>query len=256
MTVNSRRALSIVFAVACAVWAGGPAAATPQDALPAARDIIARHLAAIGGEAAFRAIKSVHARGRLEIPSQNISGTLELFSARPSRLLYRVEVAGIGRIENGYDGKAGWSISPIAGPELLTGRQLTEAADDAWFDGPLHASDHVRELTTVARTDFDGQPAYRVKVVFTSGNEQTEYYDINTGLQIGSEATRTTPQGAIPTTNILRNYQKFGPLLQATTVVQRALGFEQVVTITSCEYDTVADSTFDPPAEVRALMRQ
>jgi hypothetical protein len=53
--------------------------------------------------------------------------------------------------------------------------------------------------------------------------------------------------------NILRDYRKFGALLHAATFVQRALGFEQIVTVTSCEYNTVPSIAFEPPADVRAL---
>ena len=116
---------------------------------------------------------------------------------------------------------------------------MAEAADDAWFDGPLHAPGHVRELTTLARTDFDGKPAYKVRVVYGSGSEQIEYFDTNTGLQIGAESARAMPQGVVQSVSILRDYRKFGPLLQASTLVQRALGFEQIVTVTSCEYNVV-----------------
>ncbi|MEO7189790.1 MAG: hypothetical protein ABI051_01890 [Vicinamibacterales bacterium] len=224
-----------------------------QDPLPSAREIIARHVAALGGEAAYRVVRTVHARGRLEIPAQKVSGDLELFSARPNKLLYRVTVGGIGVIETGFNGVAAWSVNPIVGPELLTGTQLSEAADDAWFDGTLHLSDHVREMTTVGRETFDGRPAYKVHVVFRSGNEQNEYFDIETGLQSGAEAPRTTPSGVVPTVNVFRNYRRFGLVLQATTLVQRALGFEQVVTITSCDYEPIPDSTFDPPPQVKAL---
>jgi hypothetical protein len=224
-----------------------------QDSLPAARDIVARHIKAIGGEAALSAISSMRIRGRLEIPSQKIVGDLEVLTARPAKQLYRVTVPSIGRIENGYDGTIGWSVSPAAGPELLSGRQLAEAADDAWFDGPLHAPGHVRELTTLARTDFDGKPAYKVRVVYGSGSEQIEYFDTNTGLQIGAESARAMPQGVVQSVSILRDYRKFGQLLQAATLVQRALGFEQVVTVTSCEYNLVPIGAFEPPAEVKAL---
>jgi hypothetical protein len=222
--------------------------------LPSGREIIARHVEAIGGEEAYRSVRSVLARGRWEIPAQRIVGALELQSARPNKLLYRVTVPGIGRIENGYDGKVGWSLSPIAGPELLTGQQLSEAADEAWFDGTLHLPQHVREVTTLSLDMFDNRQAYRVRVVFTSGNEQIEYFDAETGLQIGTESVRATPQGNVPTVNILRDYKQFGPVLQATSFVQRALGFEQIVTITSCEYDTVASDAFAVPAEVKALL--
>jgi hypothetical protein len=224
-----------------------------RQSLPTGREVVDKHVAAIGGEAAYKTVKSIRARGRLEIKAQGIAGDLEILSARPARSLYRVTVPGIGRIENGYDGSVGWTISPITGPELLSGKELSEAADDAWFDATLYDGAHIRELTTQAIQDFDGHQAYKVKVVRVSGNEETEYFDVASGFQIVSEAVRTTPNGPIATTNVLRDYRKFGPLFQATTFIQRAMGFEQVVTISSCEYDTVPDSAFDPPAEIKAL---
>src|SRR5689334_9352199 len=75
-----------------------------QTPLPPARQIVTRFVAAMGGEAAYRAVKSIHARGTMEIAGQQIRGDLELFSARPARALYRVTVPGIGRIEQGYNG--------------------------------------------------------------------------------------------------------------------------------------------------------
>jgi len=221
---------------------------------PTAEALVARHIEAIGGAEAYRAIQSVHARGRLEIAAQGIVATFELFTARPARMLYRVTVPGIGRIENGYDGTVGWTMSPISGPEVLTGRQLDEASDNAWFDAPFHTADRIQEMTTLEQTVFDGRPAWPVRVTFRTGSEQIEYFDAETGFQIGAEAERATPQGIVPTVNILRNYQPFGEVLQATTFVQRALGFEQVVTITSCTYDQVPDETFARPPAVSALL--
>jgi hypothetical protein len=258
VAILQARRVVVAAVLAGAVILAGPAVRTPRaagQALPSGRDIVTRYVAAIGGESAYRAVRSIHIRGQIAIAAQAITGELDMMSARPQRLRYRVVVAGVGTIETGYDGRVGWSISPITGPELLTGRSLTEAADDAWFDSPLHAPDHVRELTTRDRTEFDGHDAYKVDVVLASGTEQTEYFDTSTGLELGSEATRATPQGNVPTVNILRDYRKFGALLQPTTIVQRALGFEQVMTVTSCEYNTVPDSAFDLPAAIKALIK-
>jgi hypothetical protein len=49
-------------------------------------------LKSAAAEKAFKAITSIHARGRFEIPAQGISGDLEVFSARPAKLLSRVTV--------------------------------------------------------------------------------------------------------------------------------------------------------------------
>jgi hypothetical protein len=242
----------VVMTILVVLQGVGPAAR--QAPLPSGREIVARHVAAIGGADAFRAVTSMRVRGRLEIPAQKIAGDLEILSARPAKMLYRVTVPALGRIENGYNGKIGWSTSPMTGPELLSGAQLSETADDAWFDGPLHAEGHVRELTTLTRMQFDGRDTFQVKVVFASGNEQMEYFDAATGFQIGTEASRATPKGVVPTVNILRDYRNFGALMQPTTVVLRALGFEQIMTVTAFEYNTVRDSEFDAPASVKALV--
>jgi hypothetical protein len=253
--VPSRLCLGVLTVAMLAGQAVAGAGQRP-DMLPRAEVLVARHIEAIGGVEAYKAIQSVHARGRLEIPAQGIVAAFELFTARPARMLYRVTVPGVGRIENGYDGRVGWSDNPITGPEVFSGRQLAEAAEDAWFDGPLRDRSRVRQLTTVEQTSFDGRPAYRVRVEFLSGQEQFDLFDAETGLQIGSESSRATPQGIVPTVNVLRNYRRFGAVLQATTFVQRAMGFEQVVTLTSCEYDRVPDSTFLLPPGVAALLPQ
>ena len=226
-----------------------------EPALPLARDIVARHVAAIGGEAAYNAVKSVRLRGRFELTGQNISANFEMLAARPSKLLLHVDIPGLGVNESGYDGKVGWSLNPQTGPRLLTGRELDELATDANFDSTLHPASEFKELTTIGRTSYDGRLAFKLRAVFNSGVEQTEYFDAETGLQIGWEASRQTELGVVPTSAILRDYKKFGALMQATTVVQKALFLEQVLHVTTCEYDVVEAKAFDLPASIKALVK-
>lgn len=252
--VKRLRALSVgVLAAAIGVLATlGPVEARRQD-LADARTIVDRYVAAIGGAEAFAGVSSMRARGTLEITGQQISGALEILSARPSRMRLRAEMAGIGTVEAGYDGTLAWERNPLAGPSVLSGRRLQEAAEDARFDAPLHLDEHVREMTTVAALEFDGRPAHQVDVILASGTERTEFYDAETGLLIGSAVRRETPLGVVPVETVMRDYQQFGPLRQPTVIVQRQLGIEQVARLTSFEYNDVPDSAFDPPADVKAL---
>jgi hypothetical protein len=227
-----------------------------EQALPTGRAIVDRFVQAIGGDAAFRSIDAMHARGTFEMASQGITGTIEVFSSRPSNIRLRADITGVGRIERGYDGKIGWSMDPLAGPALITGRQLRELTDDALFDGPLHPAEKIGELATVEQTTFDGQPAYKVRVVFASGTEQFEYFAVESGLLIGSEGSREMPGGgSMPRVSMMRDYKPFGALKQPTTLVQQALGIEQVVTLASYEYGPLAADAFTPPAEVLALIK-
>lgn len=226
-----------------------------QTPLPTVKEIVARHVAAIGGEAAVKSLKSMRVRGRFEMAAQGISGDLQILSARPNKMLQTVDISVIGHAETGYDGKVGWSIDPQSGPSLLSGRELMETTTDAWFEGTLHGADHVREMTLIERTDFAQRPAYKVNVVFKSGHEQIEYFDVEAGWQIGAEGRRATSMGVVPTTVILRDYKKFGPLMQPTTLVQRAIGIETMLRIGSCEYDVVPANAFDIPPQVKALIK-
>jgi hypothetical protein len=242
--------------VAAAAWlVTSTGTRADQAPLPGAREIIDRFIKASGGASAFSALKTIRARGTLTIPGQQLSGSFELMAARPNKSLTRATIAGLGAIEEGYDGKVGWSIDPISGPSLVTGKGLTERADESWFDAPLHAPDFVREMTVVGREEWESRPAYRVKVVLRSGTEQMELFDVETGLQLGIVATRETPLGPMPTTTLFHDYKKFGTLMYPGRLVQRLLGIEQVVTITTYEFDSVPPAAFDLPPVIKALIK-
>jgi hypothetical protein len=231
-------------------------AVAPQQALPSGAEIVKRHVTALGGAAAFKKVQSIRARGRFEIGGSGIGGEFELVAARPNRMLYRLVVPGIGHIEHAFDGKVGWSLNPISGPELLTGRELREAGDDAWFDHALYEDDYVQSIAVLGRAEFDGRNAIKTRVTLRSGTEQIEYFDTESGLAIGAEAERATPQGVVPTTTILRSYQRFGGVQFPTVLIQRALGIDQVVTLSSIEADVVPETVFARPPAIAALIDQ
>lgn len=249
------RVVPVVAAVAV-LWPGGIAARQEKTVtLPGARDIVDRFVKATGGAAAFKSITSMRAKGTFTVTGQQLTGELEMMAARPNKLLTRISMTGIGQIEEGYDGKVGWSIDPLRGPALVTGRSLSERADEAWFDAPLHGSDHVKEMTVVGQEDLDGRQVYRLKVVSVRGTEQFEFFDVETGLQAGVEASRDTPFGIVPTKTLLKDYQRFGLLTFPSKVVQRILGQEQVFVFTVYEFNSVPPTMFELPPAIKALVK-
>jgi hypothetical protein len=255
MVRRSLGRLSCALAVAFVVTQGA-VPATQAQKVPTAREVVDRFVKASGGEAALQAIKSMRVKGTFSIVGQSLGGDLEMMSARPNKLLMRVSVPAIGTIEEGFDGKIGWSINPLEGPSLVTDRQLSERADEAWFDAELHKDDYVKEMSVVGRESLDKRDVYRVKVVTVRGNEQFELYDVDNGLQVAVEASRDTPLGIIPSVVLMKEYQKFGAVLMPTKVVQRVLGQEHVFVFTSYEFDSVPASTFDLPPTIKALIKK
>src|SRR4051812_10833163 len=74
-----------------------PAAqAPPSAALPSARSIIDRYVEAIGGRKAVLAHSSTHASGTMSMPSSGVSGSVEVYAARPNKSFIKLTLGGIG----------------------------------------------------------------------------------------------------------------------------------------------------------------
>lgn len=229
--------------------------AAKDAALPNARTILDRHIAAIGGKEAVLSHSSTKATGTFSVASAGMTGSLEVIAAKPDKSMVKINIPGVGEILEGFDGKNGWTLSPMTGPMLLEGKQLEEKRYDADFFSELHDDSRYTTITTVERTDFEGRPCYKVKLVRKNGGEDFEFYDVETGLKAGRIATRETPMGTITGTSVETDYKKFGNLLQPTTVKNTMMGMHQVITIASIEYDTVPPAAFDLPAEIKALVK-
>lgn len=237
--------------------APGAPAATPADtaALPSARSILDRHVAAIGGRDAILSHSSLYVQGTLSMPSAGLTGTLEIYGAKPDKSLLKISLAGVGQVVEGFNGTHGWSVSPMTGPMVLEGRQLEEKRFDADFHSELRGADCYASMTTLERTDFEGRPCYKLRLVRKSGGEDTEFYDVETGLKAGSITTRETQMGTVTGTTVATNYRKFGNLLHPATVRSQIGPVQQLITITSVEYDRVPSSVFDLPADIAALVK-
>jgi hypothetical protein len=226
-----------------------------QDALPKGTDLLAKYVAATGGLDAYKAITSVHMTGTFEMPAQNIGGTADMFQARPSQMRMTINIQGIGQADQGSDGKVAWSVDPMSGPSLLTGKALADAKAEAMFESQYFAPEFVKSATTLEKTTFRNRPAYKVKVVTTFDTEKTLYIDAESSLVIGTESVTETPMGPVATTTSTGDYKKFGAIMQPTTIVQSAMGMEQIVRVSTVEYNNVPASAFEPPAAVKALIK-
>jgi len=240
-------------AAICLLVATSPQAA--QAPLPSARSIVDRSIKVTGGAEAFKALRSIHVKASVSIPSQNMTGELDVKSARPNKVVSHGKVTGIGDLDEGFDGKVAWMIDPMNGPALVTGKALTQRTSDAWFDAPLHAADYVRTMTVLAQETFDKRPAYKVKVVLVSGLEKTEFFDVETGFLIGIESVHELPMGSVPTRETFRDFRKYGALMMPAQQIERVLGLEQIVTISSYEFNAVPNSAFDLPPTIKALIK-
>jgi outer membrane lipoprotein-sorting protein len=242
-------------ALCCCVALLLPARAFAQDKLPTAREVIDRYVQATGGRDALAKYHSRRAVGRISMPAQGVEGDVEILAARPDLMRLRMTIPGVGEIQSGYDGKTAWSVNPLTGPMLMQGKSLEQTKADADFDATLHSDKQYKTLETVEKTTFEGRPAYKIRAVRTTGDEDFEYFDAENGLMLGAEVTRESPMGPVKATHVTSDYKDFGGVKIASRITQRLMGTEQIITLSEVEYDKVDTSAFTPPPAIQALVK-
>ena len=238
----------------CSLTVATPTVGSAQTALPTGAEIRERYVEALGGRAALEGPKSSVAKGTFDAPAQGLSGEMEIHSAAPNKLYTTMTVPGVGQIRTGFNGEVGWSANPVIGPMILEGTQLQQLNQQADFYSVLHPEMHIASFEPVGQKDFEGKTCYEVNVTTKWDEEYTEYYEIETGLLAGSVRSQETPMGPIEATNVVVEYGDFGGIMVPTKAVQRAMGIESVVTITSVEFDVVDAAVFELPADIQALL--
>ena len=255
----------------CASGGGGaaapdaPAAAEPKldiknetgdNGLLTPRAIIARYVEALGGEDAIRKHESRTVKGKMELAAMGMSGDVTIYAAAPDKMVMEVEMAGFGTMNNGYNGEVGWSDNPMAGAQLLEGKALKPQKQQADFYAPLHYEDTYPTMETVELTEFEGQSAFKVKLVDADGDESTEYFAEDSGLLIGVTAMQANQMGESEVTTVFSDYKDFSGTMQpATTVIKMtAMGMEIKNTVTEVTVNDVAPEKLEPPDSIKALM--
>lgn len=255
MLCRTSRWRLVTSAVLLLAAAGAPSAGHAQE-LPAAEEVIARHIEAVGGRAAIEGHSSLHATGAVEIIGQGLVGEMEIYSAAPDKALQIVRFADVGvETRTGYDGEVGWSVDTMMGERLLQGGELQQLVDESDFYADLHDAGKFESMETVEKLEFDGRTAHKVKLVYSSGREVVEYFDVESGRMIGVEGVQETLMGSINVVTYLREYGDFaGVMLPVTMVQEMGPGQTLRLTIQAVDYDDVDPAVFELPAAIRALL--
>jgi hypothetical protein len=226
--------------------------ASAQD-LPSSKEIIARYLAASGGEETIRGTKSMHAKGRMEMPAMGMTAELEMSALAPDKMLMVMELPNVGSLRTGYDGKIGWMENPMTGPMILDGDQLGDLVRQSDFYSDLRYEELYSTMETVAKTDFAGQPAYKVRLVDDKGKETMEYFAVDSGLKIGFEGEQTSEMGTVYVTTELSDYKDVDGRKVPMTTTSKMMGMEMKMVFDSVEFDRVDASIFALPETIKTL---
>ena len=215
-------------------------------------EIVAKHIAARGGMAKIKAVKTVRITGKREFaPGLNVPIVVE--QSRPNKMRADFTVQGMtGTLA--FDGAGGWQVMPFQGnpnPEPMNADDVKDFSEDSDIDGPLvdwKEKGHVVEL--VGKEAVEGTDAYKLKLTKSGGGVTHIWLDADSFLELKSETKRTVRGTEQEIVGVSGDYKDVGGLMMAHSFQFGAKGQPMLsMTFDKIEINpTVEDARFKMPA--------
>ncbi len=147
-------------------------------------EIVAKNIAAKGGEAKLKAVQTLRQTGSITLQGQ----TAQLMTVAKRPNLSRQEIMIMGQtITMAFDGTKAWMINPMVGPDPIEmpAEQAEMIKDQADIDGPL--MDYKSKGSTIELVgveDVGGKKAFRLKISRKGLPPQEIFIDSTTYLDV------------------------------------------------------------------------
>jgi hypothetical protein len=220
--------------------------------LNTANAVLERYKEALGGVDAIKSVQSETTRGEIEGTGLRGKSTFVSYS-KPFKSLFKVTLPDGGEIDSGFDGTVSWTMTP-QGASLDKDTPLESARRDADLQYALHQPDYFKKLEFAGVTEFEGHRCYWLHGMTHWGKDNNQFYDVETGLLVGYRYQADAGSPVVNTT-AFSDYKSYGSRLTPTKLVNRSGDRMRTLTITSVTYAPLADSLFELPAAVKALLK-
>lgn len=261
MSQSASRSLRTFFIVACvgltlalpgSALCARQAAASPAKAAPAtptADQVLNRYLDAEGGRVAWQKLTSRVSIGKVDVPSMNLSGTVEIYEKAPDRALNIATIAGAS-FRQGFDGTVGWADDPQNGLREQMGAELAEAQRDSDFYHILNLRKLYTKFAVIDTEKIGERDVYFVEAAVPDGSEPDKmYFDTQTGLALRLITHRHGPEGV---TEFRQDFEDFRDVdgIKLPFVIHQTDGdTAYTITISEVHHNVpIEDSQFAKPA--------
>jgi hypothetical protein len=223
--------------------------------LPDARKLIDAHIAAIGGREAVAKSGDGTSKVLMEIVENGMKVEMTMYGRGADRA-FLMTIPGAGDFRSGYSGGVAWGMDPMNGPRLLQGAEREQQIEQSDMRYTLRDPSVITSAKTVALSESEGRPCYRVEIKWVSGRETAECYGKEDGLLLSTESSAATPMGEIKQVSHMSEYREYGGVKVASRMKMQSAGMTQLLTILSVDSTPPAAEVFALPPAIAALVKK
>ncbi len=154
-------------------------------------EIIAKNIAARGGLAKIRAIKTYTVEGTMSLAPSGMEMSFTQYNKAPNKYRMDITVQGMS-IVSAFDGTTAWGTNPMQGatPQKASETEARRSAMRSDLEGVLiDPAKKGYKLELVGTEDVDGALAYKIKVTDKAGEVSFTFIDATTWLEVKSTGT-------------------------------------------------------------------
>ena len=158
--------------------------AAPSSAqTPTADELVAKNIAARGGEEKLKSLNTIKITGT--VSAQGMEMPITLLTKRPNKMRQELSMQGQSIVQ-AFDGETVWASNPMMGPgaRAVEGPQADALKNQALFDGPLLGyKERGDTVEVVGPAEVDGAKAWKLKVARKDGRAFHIFLDASTFLE-------------------------------------------------------------------------
>ena len=239
----------------CTICLAGPSALKAQEEkLPDAATILDKYVQVTGGKVAYEKLQNKVSKGTCDFVSLGMKASLTSYAAAPNKYYVVLESESMGRMEEGTTDGVAWEIMAMTGPRVKEGTERADALRNAVFDAPLHWRKLYNKAECAGIETIADKPCYKIILTPAEGNPQTQYYDRESNLLIGTSFALDHPMGRLDVQMRMSDYRPVDGALIAHKIKMSYAGQEQIITLAKIEHNVaISADRFALPEEIRAL---
>jgi len=242
---------------AAAILALSLAGSAPSG--PTLEEIVSRHVEALGGEDALRAIETLRKTGTYVYNgTEHPIVSYHKLGRRSREEVDGLQIWGTGRREGhvvvrGTNGTIAWNLDESRGSEwsAIPASRAAIVLEDADLTGALvDAEKKGHRVELLSSGDVEGKPAHRLKVTFASDFEQIWFLDVETFLLLRKEMAGEETERDLerPRAWYFDDYRPVnGVLMPFWVYVEEPLFSREYAFETIDANVTIEDAIFEPP---------
>ena len=216
--------------------------------LPSAKEVLDRHLTAIGGREAVTKHRSRYQAGTIELSPAGLKGTVELFSRSDNKSFTKVSLDGVGDILDAFDGTVAWTSNPVQGNRVKEGKELQQSKRTSTFAREANLESYYTSIKVRGVEKVGDRDTYVVVGSSDGLPDDVLYFDTETGLMLRSDSITLAPEGPQATSTFYEDYREVDGVKSAFKIRAKTPAFEILTVITEVKFDVpIEDSKFTRP---------